>query len=132
MASTLRPLRYEISGDRDHVVIGQLCHHRLHQWNHGAVAGADLDVVELAVDVHRRTADDGWNVAETLELGAVADRALDGFAAGAGGHDRLALLDATGWHVGDEPDPRIAALGALVVLRQFDDAVADRFGAAIF
>ena len=64
-----------VGGDRHHVLVVQLRYHPLHQRRHRAVSGPDLDVVELAVDVHRRTADDRRNVAEALEVGAVADRA---------------------------------------------------------
>jgi hypothetical protein len=47
----LRPLRHEIRRDRDHVGVVGLVDHRLHQRRPGAIAGAGLDIVELAIEV---------------------------------------------------------------------------------
>ena len=49
----------------------------------------------------------------------------------AGLDQRLAFGEAAGRHVGDERRVRVAVLDAFEVLRDFDDAVADRLGAAV-
>src|SRR5712671_2487513 len=90
----LRPLGHQIRRDCDHVGVLELIHYRLHQRRPGAGASPDLDVVELAIDVHGRAPDDRRNLAEAGEIGAVADGAADGLAARAGGDDLLAFFDA--------------------------------------
>src|SRR3984957_11854109 len=120
---SVRRLRGEKGGDRVNVLITELVPPPLHQRRPLAVAGADLDVIELAIDVHRRAAGDRRNLADALEVDAVAGRAGEVLPAGAGGDDHLALREAAGRHMGDEAGAGIAALGAEIVLRQLDDTV---------
>src|SRR5258708_19510166 len=66
-------LRYQIGGDRDHVFVSQISHHPFHQGRPGAIAGADLDVVELAVNVLRRSSHDRRHFAEPLDFSAITN-----------------------------------------------------------
>ena len=59
------------------------------------------------------------HVSPAVQVGAVAGDA----GRGAAGHERLALPQASLRHIGDERRARIAILGALQILRHFDDAV---------
>src|SRR6185437_12127084 len=60
----------------------------------------------------------------------MADRALDGLAAAALRHHRLALGDAALRHIGDEAGARVAIDDDLFLLRDLDDAHADWLAAA--
>src|SRR5260370_42184234 len=129
-SSGLWGLRYQIGGDRNHVFVSQISHHPFHQGRPGAIARTDLDVVELAVNVLRRSSDDRRHFAEPLEFCAMTNGAGHGLAARTGGHDHLALLDATGRHVGNMLGSWIAGLGAFFVSRDLDDGISATLTAA--
>src|SRR5260221_2755813 len=130
-ARRLRLERTQVRGDRHHVFDTQLGDHRFHQLREGAGAIAVLHVVQLANDVDRRASGDARQLAQSLERWAVADRAGNGLPRASARHQRLAFREAADRHVGDEAGMGIAAVRSRGVLRQYDDAVADRLGAAV-
>src|SRR5262245_60374583 len=97
---------------------------------------AALHVVELPHKVARRTSRKRWHRAESTQIASVANRARRDLAAiccNAAHDQRLALLEAARWHIGDEARSRVAQeLGVVGLLRHFDDALADRLNASVF
>src|SRR5437764_11783804 len=69
------------------------------------------------------------HIPEAVQSVAMANRALDRFTA-ARFDQGFPLLDAANRHVRDEPRMRIALCDARLILRQRDDAIAERLGAA--
>src|SRR5262249_58290647 len=115
---------------RDHIVAIELLDHRLHQRHGGAGAHARLHVVELTVEIYRRAVRNRRYLTDALEGLAVADAAWDGLAA-AGRSQRLAPANSAPPHLRDKSSVRIASLRARLILRKFDDAVADRLDPAV-
>src|SRR6266700_109612 len=121
--------RARVGGERDHVVPGQFGDDLPHQLGSAASARAVLDVIELADEVQEITVCDRWHLADAFEARAAPDGARNRLAAAAGRGQRLAFLDRAGGHVMLETGPRIAGFCSMLVLRQGDDAHADRLRA---
>src|SRR5256712_6450546 len=123
------PLRFEgtqVRGDRHHLLDGQLGDDRFHELGQGSGAIAGLQVVKLAEDIDGRTSDDTGHLAEALQRWTVADGALNGPARAAACDQRLAFRDAARRHVIDKARVGVAAVRSDRILRQHDDASADR------
>src|SRR5579864_3184993 len=127
----LRIFRRDISRDVHDIVFRQFCDDWLHKLRRGCVARALFDVEQLADNVDRMETGDCRHIAKTLQLRAVTDGAGNRLAVPAGGDKRLALLDASGWDIGNESRVRIPQLDALCIFRNFDNALSDRFHPAI-
>src|SRR5258705_6202495 len=117
----LRLARRHVSDEIDHILVGKLRDHALHQRDRRTFAGARLDVVELAQEIIGPAPGQPRHVAEALEFGTVADRALDGLAVAAGRGQGFALLDAAGPHIIDKAGVLIAQLSAFAVFRNLVD-----------
>src|SRR5712691_10901710 len=127
------PLRFEgtqVRGDRHHLLDGQLGDDRFHELGQGTGAITGLHVMKLAEDIDGRTSDDTGHLAEALQRWTMADGALNGPARAAVRDQRLAFRDAAGRHVIDKARVGVAAVRPARILRQHDDAIADRLGAA--
>src|SRR5579885_2329942 len=126
----LRLQRRGVSRERQDIVVGEMGGHLLHQRRGAAAVLVALEVVELARDVDGVEAGNARHVADSLQIVAVADGALDTSAGSAVGRQLLSFLDAAFRDIGHESGVGIAALGARGILRQFDNAVAQRLAAA--
>src|SRR5215510_10458330 len=122
----LRLAAGDVGGDGDHVLQLEAGDDLLHRRDL-ARALAVLDVVKLAHDVGRRASADVRNVAAAVQVRVVAAHAWLRPAS----DERPALLQAALRHISGERRARIAILRTLEILRHFDDALADRFAAAV-
>ena len=97
---------------------------------HSPVRVPSLIFVHLPEEVGGRAARDCGDFGEPRQLGTVADRAWDRLPATAALDQRLALREAAARDVSDEPRVRVTQPRACRILRQLDDAIAERFGDA--
>src|SRR5262249_16774507 len=119
--------RRGVGGNVEHILRRQLLHDRLHEIGPGALASAQLHVVQLAYKVTWGTTSEAGNRTKAFEIGAVAYPALRCFAA-ACRHQRLAFLYTARRHIGHEAGSGIAQrFGLLSLLRRFYDPLPDRF-----
>src|SRR5205814_4633052 len=116
--------RREIRRNIDDVVVSETGDRLFHQRRVATVPPAILEHVELARDVCWMTACEPRHVAESLQLVAVANRALNRFAA-ARFHERFALLDAADRDVRDKSRMWIAVGGSRWIRRTGTDACID-------
>src|SRR6516225_2645423 len=119
-----------IGGNRDHVRYVQLLDHRLHQSHRDAGARAGFHVIELAHDIGGRPPRNRRQIADSSQRLPMTDDTGDGLAVAAGGYQALALCDAADRDVIDETRTRIAAARTTLVLREHDNALSNRLGAA--
>src|SRR5262245_42847818 len=96
----------DIGRDVQQVLFAELGNNWLHQIDPYPVARALLHVVHLPDQVAWRTPCNPGHWAEALQIRAVADDALGGFARSCG-HQSFSLLDAADRCVGNEDRPRV-------------------------
>src|SRR6516165_11183540 len=127
--------RGEISGCSQQIIwpeVGDYCRHKRRPSTRSV---AILHVLELTRNVERRAAGESWNGSQTAEIKSVACRA-GGDLRPTGSQPVLdqgfALLDAPGWHIGNEARMWVAEnVGVIPADRRFDNALAQRLGAGI-
>jgi hypothetical protein len=117
--------RCEVTGDCYDVGVGQVGYGSFHERRSCAVAGAVLKVDNLPGHLTWRAACDGWNVAGSFEVWAVAGGAWDCLSTAAGLDERFSLSEASDGNIGDESGGGVAEFGLFEVFGEFDDALAD-------